>query len=754
MKSRRRSLDLREELLRRRKDGRFIVGGLTALLVVCGFVYYMLQRGRGLPAELATNQLLIFVLWYVNLILILTVLLILVRSFFRLLLERHHRILGSKFKTKLVLTAISLSLIPVLILFPFATRLLLDAFDQWFSLPVDEVVTQAQEIATYLDEEIRRNNLRAGKQVLERVVEVDLSDAAQHVALANELGSLREELQVDYLAVFDGTSFIRGAADLSVGFRREPDFRGRTDFLEEAMREGSAWRIPEETLDVDGRLLLSACARPRASSAADAESGAEAEGAPGGEAPSTVVVTGTLLPPDIAAQSEFLSRSYLSYLQLRVRREDLRAIFLSILLMVSLLVILAFSSIGLRLARRITLPIQALADGTRRISEGDLDHKVRVAVDDELGVLVDGFNSMTSELKRNRELVDRQYRELTQANKRLAAVLQNVAAGVVAIDAGGVILTCNGAALDILAQRESEVVGRPVAEAWPDEERGRLVRLLDEDFSAGGQMRRQLQMTIGGVWKTLEAKVTTLPDSEGRFGGRVLVLEDLTELIHAQKMATWNEVARRIAHEIKNPLTPIQLTAERLLRKHEQGDPSLGETLERGVATIVREVKGLKTLVDEFSRFARMPRPRPRVVDLETLFDELTSLYRGLRPGLEVGAELGLEAGEVRFDPEQLKGVLINLIDNAVEALDGPGQVTLSSERSGSKLLIRVADTGRGIALEDREKLFLPYYSTKGRGSGLGLSIVHRVVADHHGQIHVQENAPRGAIFLLEMPAV
>ncbi|MEO1086599.1 MAG: hypothetical protein AAFY88_20385 [Acidobacteriota bacterium] len=238
-------MDLREEFLRRRKDGRYIIGGLSALLAVCGFVYYMLQRGQGLPAELAANRLLIFVLWYVNLILILTILLILVRSFFRLLLERHNRILGSKFKTKLVLTAISLSLIPVLILFPFATRLLLDAFDQWFSLPVDEVVTQAQEIASYLDEEIRRNDLRAGRRVLEQVIDYDLTESEQHVALANELQTLRDELQIDYVAVFDGTSFIRGAADLSVGFRREPDFSGRRDFLHEAIREGRAGRIPE-----------------------------------------------------------------------------------------------------------------------------------------------------------------------------------------------------------------------------------------------------------------------------------------------------------------------------------------------------------------------------------------------------------------------------------------------------------------------------------------------------------------------------
>ena len=739
-------MDLREQLLRHRKDTRFIFIGLTALLAACAVVFYMLQRGRGVPAELAANKLLLFTLWYANLILILAILLILVRSFFRLVLERQNRILGSKFKTKLVLTAISLSMIPVLILFPFATKLLLDSFDQWFSLPIKEVVEQAQETAEYLTEEIQRNNQQAARRVLEQVISYDPSALDQQVDLQRRLIQLRDELQVHYLAVFDDLEYIHGTADLTVGFRREPDFRGRTDFLKEAIREGVAWRIPEESLDVDGRLMLSACAAPRPVDP-------DIELPEGPVRPRhTVVITGTVLPRDMARKSRILVEAHQAYLQMTVQRQDLRAIFLSILLMVTLLVMLAFSSIGMRLARRITAPIQALADGTRRISQGDLDHQVQVAVDDELGVLVDGFNSMTRELKRNRELVEHQHRELVSSNRRQQAVFQNVAAGVLAIDPDSVVLSCNDAASAILGQRTDDLVGRPIREVWQDPERKRLADLLSEEFTAGGQMRRQMQLTIGGVWKTLEVKITMLPDPSGLpAGGRVLVLEDLTELIQAQKMATWNEVARRIAHEIKNPLTPIQLTAERLLRKHQQGDPKLGELLELGVATIVREVESLKTMVDEFSRFARMPQPRPKKLSVETLFGELVRLHQGLKPGVEIHSEVGPGAETVHFDPEQLRSVLINLIDNAITATDS-GSITLSSQSNGRKLTLQVADTGSGIPVEDRERIFLPYFSTKGRGTGLGLSIVHRIVADHHSQIYVTDNQPHGTIFRLEVP--
>ncbi|MDA8017218.1 MAG: ATP-binding protein [Thermoanaerobaculia bacterium] len=744
-------MDLREQIYRHRKDRRVIFAGLAALLLVCGTVYYLLLRGRngeGMSSDLAASKLLLFVLWYINVILILAILFVLVRNIFNLVLERQSRILGSKFKTKLVVASVLLSLLPVMIIFPMAAQILFESFEQWFALPIEDVVEQADETVGYLTEEIQRNNSRAARRVLEEISDLDIVDLEQRAELQRTIQQLREEMEVHYLAIFDGTDHIHGTVDPSEGLGREPDFRGLSGLLQEAMDEGVAVRIVDESLGIEGRLLVAAAAQRRPPVDPAPEDGETGPREPG----STVILAGTVLPPDIAAKTDELRAAYQAYLRTSVQQENLRDVYLQNLLMVTLLVIFAFSSIGLRLARRVTVPIQALADGTRRISQGDLDHRVEVAVDDELRILVDGFNNMTEELKRSRELVDRQYRELRSSNKRLQAVLQNVAAGVIAIRSDERILTCNGAALDILAQREEDVLGRQVTEVWAEGERAKLKDLLHEEFSWGGQIQRQMQMVIGGVWKTLEVKVTTLPDPEGRPGGRVMVLEDLTELIQAQKMATWNEVARRIAHEIKNPLTPIQLTAERLLRRHQVNDPRLGETLEQGVEVIVREVDSLKTMVDEFSRFARMPPPRPKDVDVTKLFNELVHLHRDLKPGVDVHAVVAEEAYTVRFDPEQLKSVLINLIDNAMEATDAPGQIVLSSGRAGDRILLSVADTGRGITAEDRERIFLPYFSTKGRGSGLGLSIVHRIVNDHHASLQVKDNQPGGTVFTLAVP--
>jgi two-component system nitrogen regulation sensor histidine kinase NtrY len=257
---------------------------------------------------------------------------------------------------------------------------------------------------------------------------------------------------------------------------------------------------------------------------------------------------------------------------------------------------------------------------------------------------------------------------------------------------------------------------------------------------------------LAGDWKTFEAKVTALRHPEGQLRGHVMVLEDLTELIHAQQRAAWNDAARRIAHEIKNPLTPIKLAAERLLRRHRRGDPDLGRFLEDAVEIIVREVGSMQAMVDEFSRFARMRRPKPTSVDVTRLVEETLDLYHGIKSGVDIEGRVDAEASSAWLDGEQLKRVLINLIDNAVEAVDPPGSVHVAVERNNGVLRIQVADTGRGIPPEAREKLFLPHFSTKGRGTGLGLSIVRRIIAEHHGTVRVSDNQPSGTVFTVEIP--
>lgn len=745
-------MDLREQFERHRKNHRLILAGLVALLLVLTALFYFLQRGRDLPSALVTNRVLLFVLWYVNIILILTILFVLLRNVFKLLIERRHRILGSTFKFKLVATYVGLSLIPVLLLFAIATELLQGSIDRWFNTPLVPALTRGNAVAQALYDRIEQTGLRDARRTLREIEGIDLQQAEERPRLTRRLQELRAEQELDLLAVYEGTEFVHAVLDSQSGMTDLPE-PGR-DFLEQAAARGTAVRV-DQPPGRGGRLVLAAVASARPASP------------PAGEAPPSrvIVVAGSLIDPDLAEQRDTLVQDFQTFRQIEVQKDDLRSSHILIFLMVTLLILLASSWVGLYLARRVTVPIQALAAGTKQISGGDLSYRVDVEADDELGVLVDSFNRMTAELEANKAQLERSNQELVTTNQRIAAeralfaaVLANVAAGVVSADSEGRIFLCNDAALKMLRQREDEVIGRLAEEAWPDPERSKLAALLRKDDGRGGGFGRttqEIHLRLGGDLKTFEAKVTALVGAGGAVQGRVLVLEDLTELIQAQQLAAWNEAARRIAHEIKNPLTPIRLSAERLLYKHRQGDPGLGKAIEDGVSIIVREVVNLQGMVDEFSRYARMPRPRPTRVDLGRMVSDTLNLYRDLKPGVEVEADVAPDVAEVWLDGEQIRRALINLLDNAVEATEAPGRVTVAAHRSehnGGSVRLRVADTGRGIPLEARDKLFLPYFSTKGRGTGLGLAIVHRIVTDHQGTIQVEDNLPKGTVFTVELP--
>jgi len=733
---------LRERFQSYRKDTRWIIGGLALLLLALSLLYYLTQRGQDLPSELVTNRVLLFVLWYINLTLILTILFVLARNLFKLVIERHNHILGSKFKTKLVATYVGLSLIPVLLLFAYGSRMLQGWINRWFDEPaVQEVATQGHAVAQELFRQIERTALRDTGRALREIEQEDPSNPRRRPQVQRRMGQLLEELELDYLAVYDGTQFVHALLNPQSGLEDLPEPGER--FLVEALRNEQATR----RLSMGGgedRLLLTAVAAP-----GDVEA---REGR-------TLTVGGTLIDADIASKSRQLIQAYQGYRQLEVSKSRIEAGYLLNFLMVTLLILLASSWVGLYLARRITVPIQALAEATQRISDGDLDFQVEVDADDELGVLVHSFNSMTAELQRNKELLEESNLELLMSNQRLAeeravisAVVQNLAAGVISVDDEGTVLTCNGAALTMLQQDESDCIGKPVREAWGDPERSKLAELFEMDAGQSKRITQDFRMLLGNDWKTFQAKVTTMRDRRDEVSGRVMVLEELTELVKAQQMAAWSEAARRIAHEIKNPLTPIRLSAERMLKKHQQQDADLGQTLEEGVELITREVEAMKSMVDEFSRFARMPLPRPTDVELDGLIDETMNLYQGLKPGVEVTARVDDDARRARFDAEQIKRALINLLDNALEATEAPGEVEVTVHRRNSSLEITVSDTGSGIPPEAKDKLFLPHFSTKRRGTGLGLSIVHRIVSDHHGTIQANDHDPKGTIFTITLP--
>jgi two-component system nitrogen regulation sensor histidine kinase NtrY len=429
--------------------------------------------------------------------------------------------------------------------------------------------------------------------------------------------------------------------------------------------------------------------------------------------------------------------------------------------MLTLMILVGSTWMGLYLAKRITRPVQMLAVAANEIGAGHFDYRVEAETRDEFGSLIDAFNRMASDLSASRRRLERSAIELEQKHhdvegrrRYVETILQRIATGVVSVDTAGKIRTMNAAASRLLGVGDP-AAGQAASTVFGSPELSPLATVMDEASLDGEDaLPQEVSITRGGRDIHLAVMTTSLRREDGVSDGVVLVLEDVTPLIRAQRVAAWREVARRLAHEIKNPLTPIRLCAERMQR-HFTGAPAPTQALvDECTATIVGEVKSLKNLVDEFSQFARMPSPRTVPTDIHALLADVFALYRGIFTAVDLRPRFATTLPLVSVDPEQIRRVVINLVDNAVEAMAQHGAIDVETHHVPAENVVRivVADNGPGIPPAEREKLFLPHYSTKQRGSGLGLAIVRRIVTEHGGSVTVTENVPHGTRFVIELP--
>ncbi|MGE5276887.1 MAG: ATP-binding protein [Acidobacteriota bacterium] len=708
------------EFLRRRKDNRLIVGLVLAVLVVWAAVSVLEQRAAEMEPATITRGLLLFVLSYVNVTLIAAILFVLGRTLIKLWLDRRRPALGSRFQTKLLVTYIGLTAIPVALVFFTATGLLQTAINRWFATPVRQVVQQARAVQD-----------RAERRILQEALGHARALAGLPLERAREnpesLDAFRRERGLDSVEIYRGGRRVAVAAEAP-----EPDPLA-AETLGGDGAEGEPFKI--EVL-ADGGHRYRAAFR----------------------AGDRVYAAGLRIPVSEARALDSIAAAWSEYQKLEVQKPAIKAANISTFLLITLAILLASIWTGLTLARRVTGPIGALAASTGRLRSGDFSARVDVPATDELAVLVESFNRMAAGLEEARGALIHSNEELQASNRRLelerrlfSTVLESVTTGVIAFDAGGQITICNPAARSLLGV-DGEVTAASLA-ARAD--LAPLVSLLEEARAgAPAASPREIVLASEAGERHLEVSVRPLSPAGGDSrGGWVLAVEDTTHVAREQKLAAWNEVARRVAHEIKNPLTPIRLSAERILRRYRAGEPDLPEAIERGTRVIVEEVGFLKSLVNEFSRFARLPQMRPQPTDLPALARSAVRLFEGAREGVSVRVESNLARETVVLDPDQMKRVLVNLIDNALEACGEKGEILVRlSDREGC-CTIEVADTGRGVPARDRDKLFLPDFTTKGRGTGLGLAIVYRIIADHRGTIRVEDNPPRGARFIIELPA-
>ena len=726
----------------------------------------------------ATETLLLYALSTLNFFAFVVLLFVLLRNVIKLVRERRADRLGSKFKTRLVSYAIGLSLLPVLLLFFFAFGLLNRSIDRWFGEPARQIVDDARAIEeSYFKKE-----------------EVELVSIARAISRSLALASrsdydnpeLRARIDQEMLAYNVSLSRI-----VTNGGKRTTIDRG------ERQVEGDI----EETLDAAEQQLRT--------------TGEAFTGRDDGDSPTAIyVIAGVRLtdspgdprlfiiarefPPELTERAANITSQHENFHSLLGKLKRIKAIYILLLAAVTLLLLFSATWLALYVARGITIPIQALAEATDRVARGDFTHPVEVVAEDELAVLVRSFNQMSAMLAENREHLERAADDLSRTNlalddrrRYIETVLESLSTGVISTDENNGVATINRAALFMLGLAQRPASGTPIAQLTGGPE-GADVEALCRRARRTETAQAEIEFKRGdGSSLHTATTAIALRSSTGALEGWVIVIEDLTDLVQAERAAAWSEVARRMAHEIKNPLTPIQLSAERIIRNYRPGGESrFDEIVREGTTTIVREVAAHQKMVEEFSRFARLPESQPADASLNDVVRDAVTLYNDRLDGIRIECDLARDVPVLRLDSDQIKRVLVNLIDNAVEALNSDGNNgsngaaivasrpvdgakpstdgTSRSPNGAARKLIEIesrflkesdtvrliiADTGHGISHRDRDKLFLPKFSTRDRGTGLGLAIVSHIVADHKGRIWVEDNEPQGARFIIELPA-
>ena len=743
---------------RRRRLNKVIVLSIVVLLLLLSLIA---QSGFNLKPFVtpgtATETLLLYALSTLNFFAFVTLLFVLLRNVIKLVRERRADRLGSKFKTRLVSYAIGLSLLPVLLLFFFAFGLLNRSIDRWFGEPARQIVDDARSIeeSSFKKEETELISIAGA-------IARSLSLASRSNNDSAELRSrIDQEMAVYNLSLARVVSAGGARTTVERGDRQvERDIAETLDAAEQQLQASGETFIGRDDGDSPTAIYVVA--------------GVKVADAPGD--PRALIIAREF-PPELTERAANINSQHENFHSLLGKLKRIKAIYILLLAAVTLLLIFSASWLALYVARGITIPIQALAEATDRVARGDFAHRVEVVAEDELAVLVKSFNQMSAMLAENRERLERATDDLSRTNlaldnrrRYIETVLESLSTGVISTDENAAIATINRSALWMLGLGQKPETGTPIGRLTGGLEGQELEGLCRRARrSETAQAEIEFKRPDGSSLHTATTAIA-LRSSTGAIEGWVVVIEDLTDLVQAERAAAWSEVARRMAHEIKNPLTPIQLSAERIMRNYRPGSESrFDEIVREGTATIVREVAALQKMVEEFSRFARLPESQPAEASLNDLVRDALTLYNERLDGIRIECDLARDLPVLHIDTDQMKRVLVNLIDNAVEALISDGQNGSNGEVGGAtgKLIeiesrflkendtvrLVVTDNGHGISPRDRDKLFLPKFSTRDRGTGLGLAIVSHIVADHKGRIWVEDNQPRGARFIIELPA-
>ncbi|WP_461211354.1 sensor histidine kinase [Desulfocurvus sp. DL9XJH121] len=715
----------------RKRRQRELLLALGLLLVV------LILTGVELKYFGEISSLVFLGLFNVNVILLFVVLFVVLRNLVKLFLERRRNVLGSKLRSRLVYAFLTLSIVPTVLMFALGALFVQTSVDFWFKTQVEESLEQALKVGQAFYTSSQERLERRGGHVLESILDRRFAwgGKTMHKFLSEK--RLEYDLGVIGVAGPDGERQIWLADDLWENLWPEikdtinwESLRDKPEFWS-TIRPGPGADMVLGVLPVD-------------------------KGATG------YLVLGENIGHGLLYKLDQIVKGINDYKQIRSMKHQWKLALYVLLAVVTLLLVMGAIWFGMRLAKELSAPVQALAEGTQRVARGDLTVRLEDSSSDELGFLVQSFNQMTEDLRVSRARLtkanlqlNRQNRELEQWGRYIEALLDNVTAGVVSLDGQGRISTVNKAAEAMLGLDGEAVLGREPQDLLHGEDLGLLPEVFGRIMDTpGGHGQHQIDITLGSRDLKLLVNCVALNPTEGGDGGMVAVFEDITELEKMQRVAAWREVARRIAHEIKNPLTPIKLSAQRIERKFapQVDDPVLAQCTD----LIVRQVEHMQEMVKEFSAFAKLPEVELRMGFLAPLLEEVVDTFRHSHSTIGWSMDFQTSIPQIRMDPDSIRRVMINVFTNAAEALDGrPGgevRVTASHDTLSGWVRIEVGDNGPGLTQEERSRLFEPYFSRKKGGTGLGLTIVKSLVSEHHGYVRVVPGASGGTVIVIELP--
>ncbi len=666
----------------------FLSSAIAVIIAIFGVELHYMRR-ENVPF---ITKLILLVLLNLNLVALLVLMFFVGKSLLKVYLEKKHRVPGYRFKTKFVIVLVVLTLIPSVFLFVVSSGVVTQYLDRWFDPQIRQPMKMSIEIAKSAYDMQRRAALAYAKAVAD----------GRHIP--------------DYFSVRYFDAVPKDASDtMRAGFEGKADVEVVTGEKGEIVRAVA----PEYR---DGK-----------------QAG--------------IVVVEAPTDRDVSRNADAIRETYRNYMTLESWKRPVKTNYLLFLSFFTLLTVFMALWTALRISRGITDPIQMLAHATEQVARGNLETAIDIRREDEIGALVGSFNNMVKELRESKESLQHAWTESDHRRLIIENILENINSGVISLDTSGNILTINGAACKILSITTEDVVGMNysvlLSMLQSEELKGMVKGIRVNEFTGA---EREFRVTAGGRRILLRVFITALRDGQN-FLGTLVVFDDLTEIVRAQKALAWQEVARRIAHEIKNPLTPIKLSTDHMIKKWHHKDEDFGQVFERSTKTIIREVESLKRLVNEFSKFGKMPEIRKSPARISAIVEGAITLYSDYRE-LEITLKKDENEPLVEVDAEQFKRVIINIVENAVQAMQNRGRIAIEISHNifANRIYVDIADNGPGIREEDKEKLFLPYFSTKRDGTGLGLAIASRVVAEHRGYIRIRDNSPRGTIFTIELP--